>query len=151
MQAQITGLRASSAGTRAVVGHPIHRAAALTLESLGGDSTNFSARQLTPQVASAADLVLTMTSAHRDLVLELAPRQFKRTFTLVEAARIVSDCSPGSVADLASLRSCVPAAAELSIPDPIGQGVSAFAMVGDQIAQALARVLDLCAIPLTSE
>ena len=63
----------SSAGTRAVIGHPVHRDAAVVLDALGGDTSGFAARQLTAKIASTADLIIAMTSAHRDIVLETAP------------------------------------------------------------------------------
>jgi ATP-dependent Clp protease ATP-binding subunit ClpA len=38
-----------------VIGHPIHPSAAIILEELGGDASNFAARQLKPKIAAAAD------------------------------------------------------------------------------------------------
>jgi protein-tyrosine phosphatase len=143
-QLQVPNFRASSAGTRAVIAHPINHDAALVLEKLGGDVSNFAARQLTPRIASDADLVLTMTKAHRDAVLELAPRQLHRTFTLSEAARLVSDCNARNVADLAASRTHLAAHELPDIPDPIGRSAEAFAMVGSQIADLLPPILELC-------
>src|SRR5258708_37398150 len=131
---QVPDFRASSAGTRAVIAHPIQHEAARFLERLGGEVSNFAARQLTSRIASDADLVLAMTKAHRDTVLELAPHpcQLHRTFTLSEAARLASECNARNVADLAALRPHL-AAHELSdIPDPIGRSKEFFAMVGSQ-------------------
>lgn len=139
---QIPGFTASSAGTRAVIGHPIHHDAARVLEELGGDVSNFAARQLSPRIASDADLVLTMTKAHRDTVLELAPRQLHRTFTLAEAARLASDYNAESVQDLAALRAQVHDVPD--IPDPIGRDPEFFAAIGTQIAGALSPILHLC-------
>jgi low molecular weight protein-tyrosine phosphatase len=141
---QVPELRTSSAGTHAAIAHPIHPDAALVLETLGGDASNFAARQLTSRIASDADLVVTMTKAHRDAVLELAPHQLRRTFALSEAARLASECDAKTVADLADLRPHL-AARELSdIPDPIGQSTEFFAMVGSQIASLLPPILELC-------
>ena len=141
---QVPGLTTSSAGTRAVIAHPIHPDAVLVLETLGGDVSNFAARQLTSRIASDADLVLTMTKVHRDAVLELAPRQLRRTFTLSEAARLASECTARTVADLAALRPHLAARDRSDIPDPIGQGAEFFAMVGSQIADLLPPILELC-------
>ena len=58
---QVPGFTASSAGTRALVGHPIHPESVRVIERLGGDASNFSARRLTTKIASGADLILTMT------------------------------------------------------------------------------------------
>jgi protein-tyrosine phosphatase len=127
-----------------VIAHPIHQDAALVLEKLGGEVSNFAARQLNPRIASDADLVLTMTRAHRDAVLELAPRQLHRTFTLSEAARLATECNARNVADLAALRPHLAAHELTDIVDPIGQGAEYFAMVGSQIADLLTPILELC-------
>jgi protein-tyrosine phosphatase len=127
-----------------MIAHPIHHDAALVLEMLGGEASNFVARQLTPRIASDADLVLTMTRAHRNAVLELAPRQLLRTFTLSEAARLVSECNARNVADLAELRPHLATHDLQDIPDPIGQDAKGFATVGSQIADLLPPILELC-------
>jgi protein-tyrosine phosphatase len=150
---QVPELRTSSAGIRAVIAHPIHPDAALVLEKLGGDVSNFAARQLTSRIASNADLVLTMTRAHRNAVLELAPKQLHRTFTLCEAARLASEWNARNVADLAALRPHLTAHKLSDIPDPIGQSAEFFAMVGSQIAELLPPILELCrrSCPLTAD
>lgn len=140
----IPNFTVSSAGTRAVVAHPIHHDAAVVLEALGGDPSNFAARQLNSRIASAADLILTMTMAQRGAVLQLAPHQLHRTFTLSEASRLASDVNVRDLSDLAALRPQL-AAHELSnVPDPIGQNSGFFATVGAQISNLLPPVLELC-------
>jgi protein-tyrosine phosphatase len=140
----IVDFAVSSAGTRAVIGHPIHPDAAVVLEELGGNATGFTARQLKPKIASAADLIITMTGAHRDIVLEAAPRQLWRIFTLTEAARLASMDGADSIADLAALRPHLSAIDTTDIPDPIGQGPEVFAAIGSQIADLLPPLLELC-------
>jgi protein-tyrosine phosphatase len=127
-----------------VIAHPIHDDAALVLEKLGGDASDFAARQLTPRIASDADLVLTMTRAHRDAVLELAPHRLHRTFTLSEAARLATECNARTVADLAALRPHLAAHELRDIPDPIGESAEYFVMIGSQIADLLTPILELC-------
>jgi len=134
----------SSAGTRAVVGHPIHAEAAPVLEQLGGDPSHFAARQLTVKIASAADLILTMTRAHRVAVLELAPNRLQRTFTLSEASRLISEHGARTIADLAARRSLLAADETLDILDPIGQSPEVFAEIGHQIAHLLPPILEVC-------
>ncbi|OPX11447.1 low molecular weight phosphatase family protein [Mycobacterium sp. AT1] len=138
------GIQASSAGARAVVGHPIHPEAAPVLERLGGDSSNFAARQLTAKIASAADLILTMTRAHRDAVLELAPHRLHRTFTLAEASRLIFERGARTVPDLAARRSLLTVDELLDIPDPIGQSPEVFAEIGSQIAHLLPPIFEVC-------
>lgn len=138
------GVAVSSAGVRAVIGHPIHATAALVLQSLGGDASDFAARQLTPRVAAGADLVLTMTAAHRDAVLERTPTLLHRTFTMSEAARLATDMRATTVHDLSALRAHIPRRELADIADPIGQDVAVFERIGTQIADMLLPILDLC-------
>lgn len=141
---QVPNFTTSSAGTHAVIGHAMHPDAALVLERLGGDASNFGGRQLTPKIASSADLVLTMTKAHRDAVLELAPHKLRKTFTLSEAANLASGFDAENIADLADLRPQLPSAQVQDIPDPIGQDVETFEKVGYLIAELLPPILRLC-------
>lgn len=127
-----------------MVGHPIHREAALVLQELGGSASNFAARQLTAKIASGADLVVTMTRAHRDAVLELAPHKLHKTFTLIEAARLVSECRAKTIKDLSALRPELSAHGATDIIDPIGRDADVFSKVGSQIAELLPPILELC-------
>ena len=143
-QSEIPDFTASSAGTRAVIGHPIHRDAAVVLEKLGGDASDFAARQLKPKIASAADLIIAMTGDHRDIVLETSPRQLRRTFTLTEAARLASMEGVETLADFAAFRPHLTADDMADIPDPIGQNPEVFEAVGAQIAELLPPILEIC-------
>jgi len=138
------GFRASSAGTRAVIGHPIHRDAAVVLDSLGGNASGFAARQLTSKIASAADLIIAMTGTQRDIVLEAAPRQLQRTFTLTEASSLAAMELAETLVELAGLRPRLGANDKSDIPDPIGQSPEVFATIGAQIAALLPPILELC-------
>jgi protein-tyrosine phosphatase len=111
---------------------------------LGGDASGFEARQLTSKIAAAADLIVAMTIAHRDLVLERAPRQLKRTYTLTEIARLASLTDPEKIGDLAALRPHVSTSEIPDITDPIGHSPEIFAAVGLQIAELLPPILELC-------
>ncbi len=86
----LSRLTASSAGTRAVVGYGMEPTAAEVLRTLGGDPKGFRARQLSPANVDDADLILTMTTRHRDKVLAASPRAMRRTFTLLEAGRLLA-------------------------------------------------------------
>lgn len=141
---QIQEFRASSAGTRAVIAHPMHSEAASVLRELGGDSSDFLARQLSQKIAKDADLILTMTRAHRDRVLELAPPKLNRTFTLIEAARLRHECGAQTLDDLPRLRSSLAADRHFDVADPIGQSPEFFASIGSQIAKLLPSILELC-------
>jgi protein-tyrosine phosphatase len=79
----------SSAGTHALVGHPISEPMAALLRDGGVESDSFRARRLSEQMLKDADLILTMTRAQRGLVVELWPAAVRRTFTLREFARLL--------------------------------------------------------------
>lgn len=139
------GLQASSAGTRAVISHPIHRDASDVLEQMGGSGAGFKARQLTARIASTADLILTMTRSHREAVLELAPTKLNRTFTLPEASYLVSNFEVTEITGLSPLRARAGMLGdELDITDPIGQTPEVFAAVGAQISKLLPPILKVC-------
>jgi len=137
----VADLVVSSAGTRAVVGSGIEPTAAHILSTLGGDPDGFAARQLTPAIAGGADLVLTMTEAHRDAVLRMAPRLLKRTFTLLEAAQIAAATGPATIAELAAARGRVPRPDNADVPDPIGRSATVFGDVGSLIDRTLPGLL----------
>lgn len=145
-EAGIADLTASSAGTRALVGHAVEPTAALVLEGLGGDPTNFRARRLTTAIASEADLILAMTERHRDKILALAPTQFKRTFTLREAARLAEESDATTVAELAVARPRYHIQESEDVADPIGADEETFHAVGLEIATLLGPLLRRIAI-----
>lgn len=135
---------ASSAGTRAVVSHPMHEHAELVLRRLGGDPAHFAARQLKPRVAASADLILTMTRSHRDLVLEAVPQKLNVTFTLIEASRLIAEFNLTAIGELAPLRAQFAADDRLDIADPIGRDHDFFSVVGSQIADAMHPIVEMC-------
>ncbi|MGK2880797.1 MAG: low molecular weight phosphatase family protein [Mycobacterium sp.] len=141
--AQVADLTSSSAGTRALIGRPMHAEAAMVLAGLGGDASEFVARQINAKIATRADLVLTMTQAHRDRVLELAPRRLNMTFTLSEASRLAAEFGAQTVADLAALRPRLDTSERPDITDPMGKSAATFAAVGSQIAELLPPIIDL--------
>lgn len=141
---QVPQFTVASAGLRAVIGYPIHPHAAQVLQRLGGDTSGFAARQFTPKLGANADLVLTMTTAHRDAVLERAPRLLNRTFTLSEAALLATEFEVVAAAKLADVRGQIAAAEFEDIPDPIGQDHEVFASVGAQIAELVPPIIELC-------
>ena len=85
-----------------------------------------------------------MTEKHRDIVLEAAPRQLQRTFTLTEAALLASMNDAETISDLAALRPYLAAQDQADIPDPIGQSPEVFTAVGTKIADLLPPILEIC-------
>jgi protein-tyrosine phosphatase len=94
----------SSAGTHALVGHPISEPMAALLRRTGVEPKPFEARRLSEQMLKDADLILPMTRAQRGFIVELWPPAVRRSFTLREFARLLtlvdpSALPPGSAAD----------------------------------------------------
>lgn len=137
----LASLTASSAGTRAVIGHPIHHHAAQVLADLGGESEGFVARQLKPKLITDADLVLTMTVAHRDAALGAVPRYLNRTFTLYEASRLIFDFGATTIADLTELRPKLASSQIGDVQDPMGKSPEIFGQVGRTISSLLRPIL----------
>src|SRR5829696_1569572 len=79
----------SSAGTHALVGHPISEPMAALLAGYGIDERPFEARRVSEQMLKEADLILPLNRAQRSLVVDLWPAAVRRTFTLREFARLL--------------------------------------------------------------
>lgn len=133
-------LTASSAGTHGLTGHGMDDTAAMVLHQLGGESEGFVARRITPRIAQDADLILTMTAAHRDAVLALSPRGLRRTFTLLEAARLIEVSGATSVDEIANARVRHSVGAP-DIEDPYRRAQDLYEEVGQQIADTLPTIL----------
>ncbi|BBZ62413.1 hypothetical protein MMON_37140 [Mycolicibacterium monacense] len=121
----------------------MHPLAARVVKELAGDAARFAARQLTDKLALGSDLILTMTKAHRDSVLELAPRQLHNTFTLDEASRLASRSDATDLASLSSLRARLARDEVEDIFDPIGSSDGIFRSVGLQIHRLLPPIIEL--------
>jgi len=136
----LSELTASSAGTRAVVGYGMEPTAAEVLRAMGGDPKGFRARQLCPAIVDDADLILTMTTRHRDRVLSESPRAMRRTFTLLEAGRLLTvPAEADTLVQRLALSRGQQARGERTddIADPIGLDYGTFEAVGAQVAESL--------------
>ncbi|KAA0919006.1 protein-tyrosine-phosphatase [Dietzia sp. ANT_WB102] len=133
-----------SAGTRAANGMEIHRETRRVLRGYGGDGGGFASRLLTARLLSGRDLVLTATRAHRDAVQELAPMLWKKTYTILEAARLADADETVTVEGLARARLSIttddPA---LDVEDPIGRDPEVFDRTGAQISDAVDSIVRL--------
>lgn len=92
-----SGVHVTSAGTGALVGHPVHEPMLTLLTAAGASGDGFAARQVTAAMLREADLVLAMTRAHRAALVELVPAVVRRTFTLRELARLVAGVDPAEL------------------------------------------------------
>ncbi|MZP30758.1 low molecular weight protein arginine phosphatase [Heliobacterium undosum] len=83
---QAARIRVVSAGTSAWPGAPASVHARRVMANRGLNLEDHGATSLTPSMIREADLVLTMTGSHRDRVIQLAPEQAAKVFTLKEYA-----------------------------------------------------------------
>lgn len=74
----------SSAGIYATNGASCSLNSALAMEEMGIDIRNHLSRQLTKEMLENSDLVLTMTRAHKELILSYYPSYSNKVFTLLE-------------------------------------------------------------------
>ena len=145
-------VRVDSAGVAALVGAPIDPPVAAFLREQGAETTGFAARQVDEAMLKASELVLTLTRAHRAEVLELVPSAVRRTFTLLEFARVLQSLDlrglPFDVSAGDRLRAILPLATagralapraqagDDDVPDPYGRGAPAYVHSLALIAEA---------------
>ena len=75
-------VRAESAGTMACEGADITEFAQEALEEKGMDASRHRARQITPEIAEEADLILTMDAQHLDELEAICPDAWDKAHTL---------------------------------------------------------------------
>jgi protein-tyrosine phosphatase len=151
-----TYVRAESAGTGGWhIDEPMNPPAARELRRRGAIDEGFRARKLLGAHLDTADLILTATAEHLELVGGLRPDASHRAFVLGEFGRLLADIDPvdlpvgdGSPASVyergVALASAADAARHGSDPkptddldDPWGRGDVWFKRTGDKIAVAL--------------
>ncbi|ADG73662.1 protein tyrosine phosphatase [Cellulomonas flavigena DSM 20109] len=143
----------TSAGTRAVVGHPVSDLMVPLVRGAGASADGFAARQLTADLVRDADLVIALTRGHRSAIVELVPAAVRRTFTLLELARLVAHVDPtvvhaaGSPGDrvralptLAAAVRHVAGQGDDDVEDPIGGNEAVYQASYDQMAPAVATI-----------
>lgn len=146
-----------SAGTLGLVGQPMDERAAAVLRDLGGDPDGFVARRLTEPMISSASLVLTATREHRAQVARMHPRAMKRAFTFRELAHILThlpdEALPQDTDPLERVAALARTATEhrgrhrpaspddLDITDPFRREDAVYALMREQVAEAVPAVL----------
>jgi protein-tyrosine phosphatase len=143
------GLTVSSAGTRALVGHPIDRGSASALGQLGIDPTPHRARQFEPGMATRADLILTAERSHLGEIFEQVPASFRRAFTIKEFARIAPHITAGdpyaAVAEAAAIRGLVERPSDPladDVRDPYRRATLHAKSVAEELTGAVKATLD---------
>lgn len=122
------GLEVSSAGTRALNGHPMHSESQRVLREAGVESVGFKSQMLTPSLATDCDLLLGMTREHRAFARQLAPARWKRMYALREIA-LADEINMQS-----SRRAVDPTNPSIDIRDPIGGSPAVFDEVAKEIS-----------------
>jgi protein-tyrosine phosphatase len=145
-------VRVSSAGLHALTGRPMAEEMARLLDD---PPPGFAARQVTPELVRAADLVLVMTREQRSSLVGTVPAAVRRTFTLLEFAELAgladrTGAGPTGTTAGERLRALVrlaprlrasrPAGAVDDIDDPYGRGDAAAAAALAGIQRAVADI-----------
>jgi protein-tyrosine phosphatase len=151
-----SGIEVSSAGTRALVGRDMDAGTRELLQHSGIYVEGFTARELTAELVSGADLVVAAAREHRAAAARLHPAAMRRTFTLRDLADLLSGVSAGElgapacgvswarhVAETASRRRAeVPARQHgVDLTDPIGGPPSVFAQMAAEVDDSLVPVV----------
>ncbi len=157
------GVAASSAGTHAYAGSPMHGGSAAVLWECGIDARDFTSRTVNPSALLAADLVLTAGREQRAACVTLAPATVRRTFTLRQFTRLaaaapaaggqVPSSVPGRLRVLVDRvnagRHLVPAVpSEMDdLPDPVDQPIEAFRKCAEEIWRSLGTIIGVIRVP----
>lgn len=139
----VEGLNFASAGTQALVGELIDPPMA-DLVAGRGDTSAHVARQLTRDLVTDADLILTMAADHRRWILDEWPTLGRKAFVIGHAARVMAQLPPevtleGLVDYLWSHRS---SDAGDDVADPYRRGPEAAATAAHQIDANLDVIVD---------
>lgn len=151
----------TSGGTFALTGEPMDPLSRDELVRVGATAQDFTARQLTEHSLVGADLVLGMSTEHRDYALSLSPRLLKRSFTVREFAHLLTvlpmelertvprGADPATVAQrwsivprmVSSLRAAA-SVQHMDVADPYRQGPEAFSLMVQQLQPALDQLVE---------
>lgn len=155
-----TEIVVTSAGTEAMVGHPIETTMAAWARHHDVEGDPHAARQLDRELLADADLVLALARDHRRDIVTLLPRASRTVFTLNEFARLVEDAAAAGILELPdgrnardAIEAVVDAAAMRrgfaiapddpradDVPDPYRRDAAAYEAAAAQIVDAITRV-----------
>jgi len=147
----------TSAGTWANPGESMQPFAAAMLTQHGVGAAHFGATALTEELVRSSDLVVTAAREHRSRVVGLVPGAVRRTFTLLELARIASTAPapplPESAGLAARVRQTVAWAAQMrgsvsrheesadDLDDPLGAPLDIYRERAEAIATAVEQIV----------
>jgi protein-tyrosine phosphatase len=151
----IEGVRVESSGVSGWEGSPPTPEAVDAVAEYGLDISGHQARRLTRAMAEAADLVVAMSSEHRNAVARLVPQVARRTFTIKELVYLLESSPAGEAEGSAGqqLRAAADRAAALregspgmelmdeDIADPLGLGIESFRATAWELEGLSARLV----------
>jgi protein-tyrosine phosphatase len=151
-----SGIEVTSAGTRALVDHPMDSGSRALLKGVGRQGEGFRARQLTKELVEDADLILAAAREHRSAAARTHPSALRKAITIRDLADLLEGLTAADIrargepgpwvtqvlkAALAR-RAIVPARQEkVDIVDPVGQPPSVFRKMADEVDDALRIVI----------
>lgn len=118
----------SSAGIYAIPGEKASYDAVKVMSECGIDLTGHEANQISLKLIDEADLILTMTSAHKSHIVSMKPDAKGKVFTLIEYA----DGAGGSISD------------------PFGQPESIYRECSNQLICYISKAIDKLIIDMDS-
>lgn len=144
----------SSAGTSGLEGSGAMPESVQAVAELGIDIGGHVARRLTPAMADRSDLLLCMSSEHRDKLAARSDRD-DRAFTLKELVRLLEtlpaaapDQGPDIVseriaaANSARRRGAVPLSRDDDVADPLGQPLEAYRAIAWELETWIERLVN---------
>lgn len=136
-------VRFASAGTNGFTDHAMDEVMAATLDDAGQDA--FRSRPLTGPAVEAADVVLTATGDHRDLVIAEFPSAFRRTFTLTQFVEAAEAEPAGDVRAVLQTLARSPRSPQDApdIHDPYGKGPDAARTAAELMEEWVGRLVGI--------
>jgi protein-tyrosine-phosphatase len=113
-------IQVSSAGIAASSGEAASRSSISVMDEIGIDLKNHRARQVSTKQVKEADLILTMTEGHKNMIQSWEPSVWKKIFTLMEYAD----------------------AAGKDISDPFGLPEEEYRRTREELRQALEKIIE---------
>jgi len=137
----IDNINVSSAGITAYDGEKANEKAIMVLKKNGIDITGHKARLLTSEIINESDLILTMTSNHKEIINDYVHKKTvsspcPKVFTLREFANIVNEESADNNFD---------------IEDPFGMDYNLYEKSMDEIMTEIEKIIKKISIVLMEE
>lgn len=138
----------------------MHPQSVKSMQEMGFDPQPHVAQQLTAELLQEADLVISATEEHRSVVARTNPAAIKRSFTMVELARVANYLNtnpqaiePEVLAEAKTLQQKIeiagryrgyapPAQATEDVLDPWGRDYAEYQRVAKQMQQVLIEVIN---------